>query len=103
MTARGIDTPTRIGAHRMADQPRPYTTPTPLAHLTDEHEFAPRHIGPTTDELTRMLEVVGAGSLEDLLDQTVPAASDRADRPLDLPPARSEAAVLAELRARADR
>ena len=80
----------------MADQP------TPLEQLTDGDEFAPRHIGPTEDDLARMLDVVGAASLEDLLDQTVPA-SIRVDRPLDLPPARSEADVLAALRALAGR
>src|SRR5918994_2182801 len=82
----------------MADQ----QSPTPLAQLTDDSEFVGRHVGPDADELTRMLAVIGAASLEDLLEQTVPA-SIRADEPLDLPPARSEAAVLAELRARAGR
>ncbi len=82
----------------MADRP----TPTPLDQLGDEREFAPRHIGPTDAELARMLDVVGAASLEDLLEQTVPAAI-RSAAPLDLPPARSEAQVLAELRERAGR
>ncbi len=80
----------------MADQP------TPLAELSDHHEFAPRHIGPSADDLARMLDVIGAATLDDLLDQTVPSAI-RSSRPLDLPPARSEAEVLAELRRRAAR
>ena len=71
--------------------------PIPLEQLTDADEFVARHIGPTDDDLARMLDVVGAASLEDLLEQTVPA-SIRAERPLDLPPARSEADVLAALR-----
>jgi glycine dehydrogenase len=76
--------------------------PTPLAQLTSQHEFAARHIGPTPDDVDRMLAVIGAVSLEELLDQTVPA-SIRTDTPLDLPPARSEADVLAALRRLADR
>ena len=82
----------------MADRPNP----TPLDLLSDDREFVPRHVGPTEAELARMLDVVGAESLEDLLEQTVPAAI-RSSEPLDLPPARSEAQVLAELRARAGR
>jgi glycine dehydrogenase len=76
--------------------------PTPLAQLTSQHEFAARHIGPTPDDVDRMLGVIGAGSLDELLAQTVPA-SIRTGRPLDLPPARSEADVLAALRRLADR
>ncbi len=76
--------------------------PTPLAELTSQHEFAARHIGPCCDDLDRMLAVIGTGSLDELLAQTVPS-SIRTDRPLDLPPARSEADVLAALRGLADR
>ncbi len=76
--------------------------PTPLAQLTSHDEFIARHIGPSSDELARMLDVLGVASLDELLDQTVPAAI-RSDRPLDLPPARSEAEVLAALRDLADR
>ena len=71
--------------------------PLPSPSSPSHDEFVARHIGPTDDELARMLDVVGVASLDDLLDQTVPA-SIRSDRPLDLPAARSEADVLAELR-----
>jgi glycine cleavage system P protein (glycine dehydrogenase) len=76
--------------------------PTPLAQLTSQHEFVARHIGPNPEDLARMLDVLGVGSLDELLDQTVPS-SIRSDRPLDLPAARSEADVLDALGDAADR
>jgi glycine dehydrogenase len=51
--------------------------------------FVTRHIGPEGDELAEMLRLVGAASLEELIDQTIPAGI-RLGRPLALPPARSE-------------
>ena len=69
--------------------------PTALAHLVDS--FVERHIGPTEAEIERMLDVIGAKDLEDLLDQTVPA-SIRSDHVLELPAARTEAEVLDALR-----
>ena len=62
--------------------------PTPLSQLTDP--FVERHVGPSEAEVEHMLDVIGAKSLDELLDQTVPA-SIRAERPLELPAARSEA------------
>ena len=64
--------------------------------------FPRRHIGPRGDELATMLDAVGVGSLDELIDQAVPA-SIRSAAPLDLPPAASEAEALAELRALAGR
>jgi glycine dehydrogenase len=64
--------------------------------------FRSRHIGPRGDDIATMLEAVGAGSLEELIDQAVPS-SIRSSEPLDLPPAASEEEALAELRALADR
>jgi len=64
--------------------------------------FRSRHIGPRGDDLAAMLDVVGVGSLDELIDQAVPR-SIRDDAPLDLPPAASETEMLAELRALADR
>ena len=49
-----------------------------------------------------MLEVVGAGSLDELIERTTPAAI-RTERPLALPPAISEDQALAALRALAGR
>jgi glycine dehydrogenase len=64
--------------------------------------FADRHIGPSADELARMLDTVGYASTDALIDAAVPAAI-RAERPLDLPPARSEPAALARLRELAEK
>jgi glycine dehydrogenase len=72
-------------------------SPTPLAQLTGDDDFVARHVGPNDDDLEQMLEVIGAKSLGDLLDQTVPAAI-RSETPLDLPAARPEPAVIAALR-----
>jgi glycine dehydrogenase len=77
-------------------------TRSPLAQLTDAGDFVARHVGPTDAELDHMLDVIGAKSLADLLDQTVPAAI-RSDAALDLPAARSEPEVLHALRGLADR
>jgi glycine cleavage system P protein (glycine dehydrogenase) len=94
MTAWGRNNTTRIGAR--------IVTPTPLAQLAGDDDFVARHVGPNDADLERMLDVLGAKSLPDLLDETVPA-SIRSETPLDLPPARSEPAVLAALRRLADR
>jgi glycine dehydrogenase len=67
--------------------------------------FAERHIGPSKQEIEQMLEVVGASSLDELVDQTIPA-SIRLAQPLALPPALSEYKLLeraSELAARNQR
>ena len=64
--------------------------------------FTDRHIGPRPADLRRMLDAVGAPSLDGLIDQAVPA-SIRMTGALDLPAARSETQVLADLRAIAAR
>src|SRR5438874_4813913 len=58
--------------------------------------FVDRHIGPDTRDVTEMLEVLGKGSLDALIDATVPAGI-RLKRPLDLPPGRSEHGLLQDL------
>jgi glycine dehydrogenase len=60
--------------------------------------FQTRHIGPGEADQKEMLRVVGAGSLEELVAQTVPEAI-RLRAPLDLPPAESEHELLREARA----
>src|SRR5262245_17631370 len=72
-------------------------------HATSGHrpepafgEFVGRHVGPGAGELDEMLRTLGVGSLEALLDETVPDAIR--DETLDLPAARSEPEVLAALR-----
>src|SRR6202521_849555 len=71
--------------------------------------FADRHIGPDTEAVTAMLEVIGVDSLEELARRALPAgildgltgsgAAPGLDR---LPPAATEAEALAELRTLAD-
>ncbi len=78
--------------------PTPRTsTPTPAAR-----DFADRHIGPRPAHLETMLAAVGAESLDALVDDAVPAEI-RMTGTLDLPAARTEAEVLRDLRALADR
>jgi glycine dehydrogenase len=81
---------------------RPDMTSTPLAELLGTDDFVDRHIGPSPDELSRMLEVLGVGSLDELLDQVVPD-SIRLAGSLALGAPRTERDVLAELRGIADR
>ncbi len=69
-----------------------------LKDLESAAPFETRHIGPSEDEIAKMLAVVGHGTLEELALEAVPAAI-RATEALDLPPAASEAEAIAELRA----
>lgn len=62
------------------------------------HTFANRHIGIDAQEIEQMLKVLGYSSLEALIDDAVPATI-RSQSPLNLPPAQTEAAALAQLRA----
>ncbi|MGZ2256119.1 aminomethyl-transferring glycine dehydrogenase [Roseobacter sp. A03A-229] len=62
------------------------------------YDFANRrHIGPSPAEMAEMLEVVGAASLEALIDDTLPAGIRQAE-PLDFGKAMSEREVLEHLR-----
>jgi glycine dehydrogenase len=72
------------------------------ASLAPTDSFIPRHIGPDDAEIARMLERLGVASLDALMDETVPA-DIRLRRPLQLPPARGEHELLADLRALAAR
>src|SRR5688572_8231150 len=51
--------------------------------------FESRHIGPDSAQANQMLEKIGASSVDELIEQTVPA-SIRLKKPLDLPPAQTE-------------
>jgi glycine dehydrogenase len=75
---------------------------TTLRDLESAAPFATRHIGPSEDEVAKMLAVVGHGSLAELAREAVPAAI-RATERLQLPPAASEDEAIAELRALARR
>jgi glycine dehydrogenase len=64
--------------------------------------FAQRHIGPDADQQRRMLETIGYGSLDELMDAAIPETI-RWHGTLDLPEAASEAEAVAELRSLAAR
>ena len=64
--------------------------------------FADRHIGPRAADLDRMLDIVGAPSVDALINEAIPAGIRLAEA-LDLPDAESEAAFLARMRALAAR
>src|SRR5699024_6531336 len=51
--------------------------------------FVLRHIGPRPENVSEMLKTIGADSIEQLMDETVPD-DIRLDKPLDLPSALSE-------------
>jgi glycine dehydrogenase len=61
--------------------------------LTSSDRFANRHIGPSDQEIQDMLRVVGAASLDELIDQTVPR-SIRMEGSLNLPAALTERELL---------
>ncbi|MEU8289156.1 aminomethyl-transferring glycine dehydrogenase [Micromonospora sp. NPDC048905] len=65
-------------------------------------QFATRHIGPGPDDERRMLEVVGHGSIDELMDAAIPEVI-RWHGTLDLPDPATEAEAIAELRALAAR
>ena len=61
---------------------------TPTDYLP--YDFANRrHIGPSPEEMAEMLEVLGVATLDELIDQTVPA-SIRSKEPLEFGKAKSE-------------
>ncbi|MFF8395405.1 aminomethyl-transferring glycine dehydrogenase [Streptomyces sp. NPDC016172] len=74
----------------------------PLSELEEAVPFEQRHIGPDHEACAKMLAQVGYGSLDELTAAAVPAVIKSAEA-LDLPGARSEAEVIAELRSLADR
>ena len=58
------------------------------------YDFANRrHIGPSPEEMTEMLSVIGVDSLDSLIDETVPAAIRQAE-PLDFGKPKSEGELL---------
>ena len=69
-----------------------------LDQLEDSSEFIARHIGITPQDEKMMLSVIGEASRRTLIDSIVPRSIARA-KPMDLPPATTEAAALAELKA----
>jgi glycine dehydrogenase len=69
-----------------------------LVALEQRDEFIARHIGPCPSEIAAMLEIIGAASLDQLVEQTVPA-SIRLPVPMKLGEARTENEALAALKA----
>lgn len=72
-----------------------------LNALKTSDEFVRRHIGPNESDVEKMLSVVGAASLDDLIQSTVPA-SILLDQPMALPPACREFEAVEELQLLAD-
>ncbi|WP_428827746.1 aminomethyl-transferring glycine dehydrogenase [Azonexus sp. IMCC34842] len=70
----------------------------PLSALEQRDEFIARHIGPCPTEVAAMLAAIGADSLDQLIDQTVPAAI-RLPADLPLPTPQREHEALATLKA----
>jgi glycine dehydrogenase len=69
-----------------------------MNRLDASDDFSSRHIGPSRDDTAAMLETVGAASIDELIDQALPA-SIRLREPLALPPAESEHQYLQRLTA----
>jgi len=72
-----------------------------LSDLESADPFSTRHLGTSDADRAEMLAVVGAATIDDLIDRAVPA-SIRMAKPLELPTAHSEREVLTRLRAMAD-
>lgn len=68
-----------------------------FADLEAKSEFTSRHVGPRETDLAAMLKTVGAASMDQLIDQTIPKAI-RMTKSLDLPMGQTEAAVLGRAR-----
>ena len=64
-------------------------------------QFADRHIGPSKTELTEMLALIKANSLDQLIEETIPA-DIRLRKKLDIPIAKTEYDYLKSLRLIAD-
>ncbi len=74
--------------------------PATLAKLENQNEFVRRHIGPGQHEIDDMLQYVGAESLDDLMEQTVPAGIR--SNGLNVGDAQREEVALDELKQLAD-
>ena len=67
-----------------------------LVQLEQQDRFIHRHIGPSENEIETMLRALGIGSLDELIDSTVPA-NILLDRELNLPEPTSEEMTLKRL------
>jgi glycine dehydrogenase len=78
------------------------TNSSPSSRVEPLDSFVRRHVGPDEVEVRAMLEAIGASSLDQLIDETLPA-DIRVTRPLDLGPALSERELITRLRGIAQR
>ncbi|MBJ10611.1 MAG: glycine dehydrogenase (aminomethyl-transferring) [Flavobacteriales bacterium] len=62
------------------------------------NQFAERHIGPRPSEIEEMLQKIGVKTLDELVNQTIPA-NIRLNKSLDLPPALNESELLDHMKA----
>src|ERR1017187_4887378 len=95
----------RRGGHdRSAHACRPREEPSLTIDSTPavEPDFISRHIGPSHDDVSAMLKVVGQPSLEAMLETAIPAVI-RNERALRIDAAPTEEAVIEELRVLASR
>lgn len=72
------------------------------ARLTAADRFQNRHIGPSAEEISKMLNVIGVESLDTLIDQTIPSAI-RLENPLNVCEPLAEHEFLTRLRTVADK
>jgi len=68
----------------------------------DREVFAHRHNGPNQESIKKMLEVIGAGSLDELIDETIPEGI-RLHKPMELPDSLSETDFLNEFKKLAEK
>ncbi|MBK8657558.1 MAG: aminomethyl-transferring glycine dehydrogenase [Bacteroidetes bacterium] len=73
-----------------------------MTNLKSTDHFVARHIGINENSLAEMLQAIGVKSLDELIDQTVPANIRRKEK-LALPDAQSEYTYLKELRKKASK
>jgi glycine dehydrogenase len=66
--------------------------------LAPPESFIPRHIGPSAEDIEKMVAAIGFSSLDELIDATIPEKI-RYRKPLALPAGRAEHEVLADFRA----
>jgi glycine dehydrogenase len=66
-------------------------------NLSNAVKFESRHNGPTEAEIAAMLDKIGASSLDELINQTVPK-SIQLERPMNLPAAKLESEFLKEFK-----
>ena len=71
-----------------------------MINLRSTDHFVNRHIGPNAEQVSEMLNIIGVKSLDELIDQTIPANIRRHGK-LNLPEAQSEYNYLKELKKKA--